>query len=116
MSRYPAVGRSTSLPLRAAVLVAGLAGLGALGTAALLSVQVTVGAALCLVAASAAPVLAAGAGPARLRRRVSVAVLLAVAAVAVHAAMAGVGQDPLTSIGPVLALLLTGLQLAHCLF
>ena len=115
MSRYPAVGRSTSLPLRAAVLVAGLAGLGALGTAALLSVQVTVGAALCLVAASAAPVLAAGAGPARLRRRVSVAVLLAVAAVAVHAAMAGVGQDPLTSIGPVLALLLTGLQLAHCL-
>ena len=103
------------LPLRISVLVAGLAGLLALGTAQLLSTQVTVAVMACFLTASAAPVLLVAEPEARARRRASVAVLLIVAGYAAHMSLAGLGQDPLTSIGPVLALLLAGLQVAHAL-
>jgi protein-glutamine gamma-glutamyltransferase len=103
------------LPLRIAVVVAGLAGLAALATARLLPAPVMVAAAGCFLVASGSSLWLPDPEPARLRRRVSVAVLLAVAAVGVHSARVGLGQDPLTSIGPVLALLLCGLQLAHAL-
>jgi protein-glutamine gamma-glutamyltransferase len=103
------------LPLRVAVLVAGLAGLLALGTAQLLSQAATVAAVVCLVAASAAPVWLSSIDEAKMRRGASIAVLLIVAGYAAHSALVGLGDDPLVSIGPVLALLLAGLQLAHAL-
>ncbi len=103
------------LPLRIAVLVAGLAGLLALATAQLLSGSMTVAVVGCFVLACAAPVWLASPVEAVLRRRASIGVLLLVAGYAVHSALAGLGEDPLQSIGPVLATLLAGLAVAHAL-
>jgi transglutaminase-like putative cysteine protease len=103
------------LPLRVVVAVAGLSGLLALGAAGLLSVPATVGVAVCLVAGSTTPVWLASPAEARLRRNASVVVLLLVALYAAHSALGGVGQEALLSLGPVLAVLLAGLQVAHAL-
>jgi protein-glutamine gamma-glutamyltransferase len=103
------------LPLRIAVLLAGLAGLMALGTAQLLSLPVTLGVAACFTVASFGPIWLTTPAEATLRRRASITVLILVAGYAVHAALAGLGQDPLESIGPVLAVLLAGLEVAHAL-
>lgn len=102
-------------PLRLSVAVAGLAGLLALGTASLLSAAVVLAASAVFLVASLTPAMFVTAPAARLRRRASLTVLTVVAAYAVHVAVTGLGQDPLTSIGPVLALLLAGLALAHAL-
>ncbi len=103
------------LPLRITVLVSGLSGLLALGTADLLSISATVAVAVCLVAGSAASVWLSAPAEARLRRWASLAVLVLVGGYAAHSAVAGLGDNPLVSIGPVLALLLCGLQVAHAL-
>ncbi len=103
------------LPLRITVLVSGLSGLLALGTADLLSIPATVAVAVCLVAGSAASVWLSAPAEARLRRWASLAVLVLVGGYAAHSAVAGLGDNPLVSIGPVLALLLCGLQVAHAL-
>ncbi|HEY5032761.1 MAG TPA: hypothetical protein VIJ54_09825, partial [Actinomycetes bacterium] len=55
------------LPLRITVLVSGLSGLLALGTADLLSIPATVAVAVCLVAGSAASVWLSAPAEARLR-------------------------------------------------
>ena len=103
------------LPLRLAVIVSGLSGLLALGTASLLSIPAVIAVAVCFLAGSAASVWLSSAEEARLRRGASIAVLLMVGGYAGHSALAGLGQDPLVAIGPVLALLLCGLQVAHAL-
>jgi hypothetical protein len=103
------------VPLRISVGVCGLAGLLALASAALLSVPVAIAVGACFVAASTAPTLLVSDAEARLRRGASIAVLLVVGGYAGHTALAGLGADPLTSIGPVLALLLCGLLVAHAL-
>lgn len=102
-------------PLRLAVVVSGLSGLLALGTASLLSIPATVAVAVCFLAGSAASIWLSSAEEARLRRGASIAVLLMVGGYAAHSALAGLGEDPLVAIGPVLALLLCGLQVAHAL-
>ena len=100
------------LPLRVSVLVSGLIGLFALGTANLLSTPTTFAVVVCFLAASAAPLWLSSPEEARLRRGASVAVLLLVGGYALHSAAAGLGDDPLIAI---LALLLCGLQVAHAL-
>jgi protein-glutamine gamma-glutamyltransferase len=108
----PAAAR---LPLRICVLISGLSGLFALATAQLLSIPVTIAVVVCFVTASAAPVWLESPEEAKLRRAASIAVLLLVGAYAGHSAVTGLGTDPLVSIGPILALLLSGLQVAHAL-
>jgi transglutaminase-like putative cysteine protease len=103
------------LPLRVSVLISGLIGLFALGTANLLSAPTTFAVVVCFLAASAAPLWLSSPEEARLRRGASVAVLLLVGGYALHSAAAGLGDDPLLAIGPILALLLCGLQVAHAL-
>ena len=103
------------LPLRVSVLVSGLIGLLALGTANLLSAPTTFAVVVCFLAAAAAPLWLSSPEEARLRRGASIAVLLLVGGYALHSAAAGLGDDPLIAIGPILALLLCGLQVAHAL-
>ena len=103
------------LPLRVSVLIGGLVGLFALGTANLLSGPTTFAVVVCFLAASAAPLWLSSPEEARLRRGASIAVLLLVGGYALHSAAAGLGDDPLIAIGPILALLLCGLQVAHAL-
>ena len=103
------------LPLRVSVLISGLIGLFALGTANMLSGPTSFAVVVCFLAASAAPLWLSSPEEARLRRGASVAVLLLVGGYALHSAAAGLGDDPLLAIGPILALLLCGLQVAHAL-
>jgi transglutaminase-like putative cysteine protease len=103
------------VPLRAVVAAVGVAGLVALVCSNLLGTAVATLAAVALLAGSYASYALLGAEAAARRKTLSISALLVVAGYAAFATFGG-GPDPadgLFTVGPLLAALLVGIQVAH---